>query len=109
MEPNPRFRQRCLSLATVGALAIATAMTTAASLPAQAASRTAPSGACRGVSHVVHLHGKVFHVKTFGRFGIVPMRGHHMSLNQPATRCRSAQPAVSGALTYGGGAVATNP
>jgi len=109
MEPNPRFRQRCLSLAAVGALAVAAAMTTAASSPAQAANRPAPATACRGVSHVVHLDGKVFHVKTFGRFGIVPMRGHRMAPNQPATRCRPAAPAVSGALTYGGGPVATSP
>ncbi len=80
--------------------------------PARAASHAAVRRSCT-VSETVHLHGRVFHVHITGRFGIVPMRGHKIALNQPARRsCGSGAqyaPQVSGALTYGGGAVATNP
>ncbi|HLX49191.1 MAG TPA: hypothetical protein VKS82_12735 [Streptosporangiaceae bacterium] len=77
--------------------------------PAQAASHPAPRSC--GVSAVVHLHGKVFHVHMSGRFGVVPMRGHSARVNQPFGSCRSGSvnPAVSGVLNYQGGAVATNP
>ena len=111
---QPR-RRRPLFLAAAIAVAITAAMMAAASLPAQAAGRPAPTRArhartCTGVSHVVRLHGKTYHVKTYGRFGIVPQRGHRIRVNQPSGRCRTRQaPQVSGALTYGGGAVATNP
>ena len=96
-----------LTAAAAGALA-AGAMTGAA--PARASAHQA-TASC-GVSSTVHLNGRVYHVHMSGRFGIVPMRGHRMPLNQPAGRsCRSSalSPQVSGALTYGGGAVATNP
>jgi serine protease len=98
-----------MTLAAASAVAITAAMSAAASLPAQAASRPAPSRSCTGVSHVVHLHGRTFHVKTFGRFGIVPIRGHMIQPNQPAGRCRSTAQAAAGTLQYGGGAVATSP
>jgi hypothetical protein len=93
--------------------AMATTMATAmAAAPAQASGHPQARRSC-GVSATVHLHGRVFHVHMLGRFGIVPMRGHKMAPNQPAGRfCRVRrlnQPQVSGALTYGGGAVATNP
>jgi serine protease len=100
--------------AAVTAAALALMGTAAASLPAQAATRQAAPRSC-GVSAVVHLHGKVFHVHMRGRFGIVAQRGHRIAVNQPAGRpcrpqpARGAAPQVSGALTYGGGAVATNP
>ncbi|HEY2580079.1 MAG TPA: hypothetical protein VGI74_27515 [Streptosporangiaceae bacterium] len=101
--------RRTLATAVSAAALIAGAM--AGSTPAQAASHPAPSQSC-GASAVVHLHGKVFHVHMSGRFGIAVMKGHRMAPNQPIGRaCSSspANPAVSGALTYGGGPVATNP
>lgn len=110
MPTRPRAwlrRRRRIAVAAASAAALAAAMTTTAAASAQAAGRPAPR-AC-GVEHVVHLHGRTFHVRTTGRFGIVPMRGHHMALNQPARACASAAPQVSGLLTYNGGAVATNP
>jgi hypothetical protein len=98
--------------AATGAAAMTIMLTTSASLSAQAAGRAAAPRAC-GISAVVHLHGKVFHVHMSGRFGIVPVRGHRIKLNQPAGRsCRpgsASAPSVSGALSYGGGPVATNP
>jgi hypothetical protein len=118
-SPRPRLPRRSLCLATATAVVAMAAMMAAASLPAQAAShppsshpspnRPAHPRTCTGVSHVVRLHGKTFHVKTYGRFGIVPQRGHHLRTNQPSGRCRTQQAQVSGALTYGGGAVATSP
>ena len=75
-------------VAVAGAAGLTVIMTTAASLPAQAAGRAAVPRSC-GVSAVVHLHGRVFHVHMSGRFGIVPMRGHRIRVNQPAGRpCR---------------------
>ncbi|HWG61413.1 MAG TPA: hypothetical protein VG253_06840 [Streptosporangiaceae bacterium] len=107
-------------LAAFSAIAVTALMTSAASLPAQAASTpapgqgastSAPARTCAGKNVVVHLHGKTFHVHVGGRFGIVPEKGHHMALNQPVGACAKKKkgPQVSGALTYGGGAVATNP
>ncbi len=84
---------------------------TASAASARAPSRPSAPASC-AVSAVVRLHGHVFHVHMLGRFGIVPMRGHRIAVNQPAKRsCRARQnlAQVSGALTYGGGAVATNP
>ncbi len=93
-------------------LSAAMAVAPAAAAPAQASGHSQTHRSC-GVSATVHLHGRVFHVHMLGRFGIVPMRGHKMAMNQPVGRsCRTNQPnqpQVSGALTYGGGAVATNP
>jgi serine protease len=89
-----------------------------AAAPAQASAASAQQGgrgtaaASCGASATVHLHGRVFHVHMSGRFGIVPMRGHRVRVNQPFGRpCRGTPtPAqVSGALTYGGGPVATSP
>ena len=97
-------------LGAVAAAALISASLTGAG-PAQAASHPAAPASC-GVTATVHLNGKVHHVHMYGRFGIVPMRGHRMPLNQPAGRaCRGhVTPAqVSGALTYGGGPVATTP
>jgi hypothetical protein len=43
-----------------------------------------------GVSKTVHLDGETFHVQIHGRFGIVPMKAHHMAVNQPAnSSCRT--------------------
>jgi hypothetical protein len=109
-SPQKSWRRACIAVA--GAAGLTVMMTTAASLPARAAGRTAAPRSC-GVSAVVHLHGRVFHVHMSGRFGIVPMRGHKIRMNQPAGRpCRAlpaSAPQVSGALTYGGGPVATSP
>ena len=109
-SPQKSWRRACIAVA--GAAGLTVMMTTAASLPAQAVGRTAAPRSC-GVSAVVHLHGRVFHVHMSGRFGIVPMRGHKIRVNQPAGRpCRarpSTAPQVSGALSYGGGPVATSP
>lgn len=105
-----RRRLGQLALSTIMVVLVPVALVSTA--PAQAASRPAPSRSC-AVSAVIHLHGRVFHVSISGRFGIVPMRGHKVAINQPARpSCRTSQsnaPQVSGALTYGGGAVATNP
>lgn len=98
--------------AAAGVAALTVVLASAAALPAQAASHHAVPRVC-GTTATVRLHGKVFHVQMHGRFGIVPMRGHMIKTNQPIGRaCRghgSNAPLVSGALTYGGGAVATNP
>jgi hypothetical protein len=99
-------------LALVSAAALTTAMATA--LPAQAATSPAPVRSC-GVSLTVHLHGKVFHVHRYGRFGIVRMRGRHMAVNQPINPSRKcklagfAGPAASSGLQYGGGPLEINP
>lgn len=111
MEPRSwLLRRRRLCLAAASAVAVTAAMTTAASLPALAASPQAASHACAGVTKVVHLDGKTFHVQIHGRFGIVPMRGHHMAVDQPVnSSCRAVNaPAASGALQSGGGPVASN-
>jgi serine protease len=109
MEPRSwLLRRRRLCLAAASAVAVTAAMTTAASLPALAAGHQAPSRACAGTTKVVHLHGKTFHVQIHGRFGIVPMKGHHMAVNQPVnSSCRTPK-AASGALSYGGGPLASN-
>src|SRR5262249_10099966 len=94
----------------VSATALAAMLTTAAALPARAASRSVAPRAC-GVSATVHLHGRTFRVHMSGRFGGVPMRGHRIKGNQPeGRRCRPGGAAqVSGALTYGGGPIETSP
>jgi hypothetical protein len=109
MEPRSWLaRHRRLGLAAASAVAVTAAMTTATSLPAVAASHPSTALACAGVSKVVHLDGKTYHVQVHGRFGIVPMKGHHMAVNQPvSTSCRSPE-AASGALQSGGGPVATS-
>lgn len=80
--------------------------------PAQATPHPHAHRSC-GVSATVRLHGRVFHVHMSGRFGIVPMRGHKLAVNEPFGRsCRTRRPnlpQVLGTLTYNGGAVATNP
>ena len=105
------WRRACV--AAVGAAGLTIMATTGGSLTAQAATRAAARHSC-GVSAVVHLHGRTYHVHMSGRFGIVPMRGHKIRVNQPAGRtCHASGGAkaaqVSGALTYGGGPVATSP
>jgi hypothetical protein len=110
------FRHHPTQLAVTASAAIllsaAMAAAPAAAAPAQASGHSQVHRSC-GVSVTVHLHGRVFHVRMLGRFGIVPMRGHKMAVNKPVGRsCRTNrpnQPQVSGALTYGGGAVATSP
>ncbi len=112
MRLNPRtlLARRRLALTAASAAAATAAMMATPGLPAQAAGAPAPARPCAGVSHVVHLHGKTFHVYTSGRFGIVPKRGHAMPVNQPASRCGAARAAaVSGALQYGGGPIENNP
>ena len=117
---------------TLTAAAVLVAGLAAAAAPAQAAThpashtaaRTATQTASRpagpaitrrdcGVSATVHLHGRVFHVRMRGRFGVMPRRGHKMAVNQPigGRHCSAGASAqqVSGALTYNGGPVATNP
>jgi hypothetical protein len=99
------------ALAAAASAAVLVAGAMAGSAPAQAASHPAHSRSC-GASAVVHLHGKVFHVHMYGRFGIVPIKGHRMAPDQPIGRgCHGGpvNPAVSGLLNYQGGAVATNP
>ena len=110
-----RRRGGRLAVASVTAGLLAAAMaaaTPAQAAPAQAAGRPVAHASC-GVTAVVHLHGRVFHVHMLGRFGIVPMRGRKIAANQPARHsCRPGTPSspqVSGALTYGGGAVSVNP
>jgi hypothetical protein len=107
MDPRSwLLRHRRLSLAAASAVAVTAAMTTAATLPAQAAGH--PAASCAGITKVVHLHGKTFHVLIDGRFGIVPMKGSNIPLNQPAsTSCRTPK-AASGALQYGGGPLGSN-
>lgn len=114
-RPIGQHRGRFTALAGAAAAMLAAGL---AAAPAQAATAHAPApapaatGASCGATATVHLHGRVFHVHMSGRFGIVPMRGHRVRLNQPIGRpCRGPQtPAqVSGALTYGGGPVATSP
>ncbi len=110
MEPSPRSwlaGHRRLCLAAASAVAVTAAMTTASSLPAQAASHH-PASSCAGTTKVVHLHGKTYHVQVNGRFGIVAQRGHHMAANQPAQAACSSRKAAADALQYGGGPVATN-
>jgi hypothetical protein len=126
-----------LTLTAAAVLVAGLASAAGAAAPAQAASHQArpashparpaaghPAGpsitrrAC-GVSATVHLHGRVFHVRMRGRFGIMAARGHKMAVNQPVggrhcaagtTGAAGAAPQqVSGALTYGGGPVATTP
>lgn len=83
-----------------------------AASPAQATPHPRPHTSC-GISAAVRLHGRVFHVHMSGRFGIVPMRGHKVTANEPLGHpCRigrSNSPQALGTLTYGGGPVATNP
>jgi hypothetical protein len=110
LAKSSRRRRGRFVLAAAAAAAL-TAGTLAGTTAAQASTATARSAGC-GVTATVHLHGRVFHVHTYGRFGIVPMRGHKMALNQPIGRACHGKPRpdqVSGALTYGGGPVATNP
>ncbi len=109
MEPRSWLaRHRRLGLAAASAVAVTAAMTTASSLPAVAASHPSTASACAGVSKAVHLDGKTYHVQVHGRFGIVPMKGHHLAVNQPVnSSCRTPR-AASGALQYGGGPLATS-
>jgi hypothetical protein len=102
-----------LILAAASAAALAGAMAATAAPARAATAAAAPSSSSCGVSATVSLHGRVFHVHMNGRFGVVSQRGHKVPVSQPAgPPCRAGQASaaqVSGALTYGGGAVATNP
>jgi hypothetical protein len=115
LASRARHRGGRLAIAAAAALPLVVAIAAAApaqATPARATSHAVARRSC-AVSETVHLHGRVFHVHIDGRFGIVPMRGHKIALNQPARRACGSRatyaPQVSGALTYGGGAVATNP
>jgi hypothetical protein len=112
MKKHPRFsflrRRRAAALALVSAAALMTA--TAAAMPAQAATQPAQIRSC-GITATVHLHGKIFHIQRYGRFGIVPVRDRQMAVNQPISssrRCSAAGQASSG-LQYGGGPLAIHP
>ena len=115
-RPIGRHPGRLTAIAMAAAAVLAAGMTTAApaqasAAPGQQGSRGTAAASC-GATATVHLHGRVFHVHMSGRFGIVPMRGHRVRVNQPiGSPChRAPTPAqVSGALTYGGGPVATSP
>jgi hypothetical protein len=110
---SARRRGARLILAAVSAAVLAGAMAATTAPARGATSAAAPSSSSCGISATVHLHGRVFHVHMDGRFGIFPKRGHKIPVNQPVGQpCRGRQASaaqVSGALTYGGGAVATNP
>jgi serine protease len=110
MESSPRswlHGHRRLCLAAASAVAVTAAMTTASSLPALAASQTAPAPAC-STTKVVHLQGKTFHVQVNGRFGVVAQRGHQMAANEPAKSACRTRLAAGDALQNGGGPVASN-
>jgi serine protease len=116
---NGPHRGRFTALAAAAAAMLAAGL---AAAPAHAATGHTTTGhtttghaagreSCGG-SATVRLHGREFHVHMSGRFGIVPMRGHRVRLNQPLGRACHGTPTpaqVSGALTYGGGPVATSP
>ena len=92
------LRHRRLSLAAASAVAVAAAMTTAATLPAQAAIHRATgqqAARCAGITRVVHLDGATFRVQVTGRFGIVPQRGSNIPVSQPATSCRAPMPTAA--------------
>jgi serine protease len=111
MHPTTRLlRHRRLSLAAASAVAVAAAMTTAATLPAQAAihQATGQRAACTGLTRVVHLDGATFRVLVTGRFGVVPQRGKNIPVSQPAAATCRAPKRASGALQYGGGPLGSN-
>jgi hypothetical protein len=104
-----RLAGRRAGLAAMTTAALALAMTTAAALPAHAASHSVGRSSC-GITAVVHLHGKTFRIHRYGRFGIVPIKGHSVATSQPAgRRCKASPQVTTSGLLYNGGPVENNP
>ncbi|MDH6134134.1 hypothetical protein P3T37_003536 [Kitasatospora sp. MAA4] len=99
--PTPTGRGRSWKLrntAAVAALALAGLVGTATS------STAAPAAADLGAAnHVVLSHGKLVHVQTHGRHGVVPMKGAKGA--KWTAHTSHTAPAAAGNLVYNGGPV----